>query len=102
MPVIKAVCDASTKAAFKALAERKGLTEMHLLRTLVAQVLMSETGVPPAPPPDRPIRGKLDVRMVVSELETVRKIAASEGVSAPSWIRRKAWGSGLVSTHDPA
>lgn len=86
-PVIKAVCDASTKAAFKALAERKGLTEMHLLRALVAQVLMSETGVPPVAPPDRPIRGKLDVRMVEEEVEIVRKIVASEGVSAPRWVR---------------
>ncbi|HEY0199191.1 MAG TPA: hypothetical protein VGC19_11745 [Rhodanobacter sp.] len=63
MPVIKAVCDASTKAAFKALAERENTTEMQQLRTLVSRELTSQVGERPAPVLDRPIRGKLDVRL---------------------------------------
>lgn len=85
MPVIKADCDAPTKAAFKALAERANLTEMQLLRTLVARVLAAETDWQPEMASDRPIRGKLDVRLTSTEVDAVRDIARSEGEAHKHW-----------------
>ncbi|MCO5247042.1 MAG: hypothetical protein M9927_25025 [Anaerolineae bacterium] len=88
MAVIKTECDAATKAAFKALADREDATEAQLLRRLVEQALMASGGAPLPRRPALPVFGrKLDVRLPEEDLAQVRAIATTEGITAPWWVR---------------
>ncbi|MDQ3039469.1 MAG: hypothetical protein M3Q51_03045 [Pseudomonadota bacterium] len=89
MFTIKTQCDASTKAAFQALAEREDATEAQLLRRLIEQALVAGTDWRASRPPrNLQVSSKLDVRLAREQVEAVRKVAAGEGVSAPWWIRK--------------
>lgn len=87
MAVIKTECDATTKIAFKALADRVNATEAQLLRHLIEQALVA-AGDMPLPRRVLP-RGscKLDVRLPEEDLVQVRALAAVEGITAPWWVR---------------
>jgi len=88
MAVIKTECDAATKAAFKALADREDATEAQLLRRLVEQALVASGGAPMPRRAAPPVVGrKLDVRLPEDDLAQVRALAVAEGITAPWWVR---------------
>ena len=89
MPLIAAQCSESTKARFRALAEREGLSESALLRKMVDQVLAGNER-----PSDlerfggirRGYTGQLRLRLRRKEVTAIRALAKPAGQSAQGWV----------------
>lgn len=89
MPLIAAQCSESTKARFRALAEREGLSESALLRKMVDQVLAGNER-----PSDlerfggirRGYTGQLRLRLRRKEVTAIRDLAKPAGQSAQGWV----------------
>ena len=89
MPMIAAQCSDSTKARFRALAERHGVSESVLLRKMIDQMLAGNEK--PSDVERFGIRrkgytGQLRLRLRRKEVTAIRVLAETAGQSAQGWV----------------